>query len=244
MMLDEQRWRQGNEQNLRFQNSHVDWYLPSLIPHARVPVKVNFSVTRSKSVSSISFKTDKALEANWMGPPNRWKASVFSYTVTSKPFLSVQRAQVRPPTPPPAMATLRGLPGRDGRPRLSHSLEAAAANPSLSDMWSADCTDLEAALVDGTTLGCRLNANALGATPRRARKLELTLMFFDVGCVSSSDFWLIDDRWRTSLARVPLGSQTSTEFKNALASDWDFEIPSSPECWVESSITYGGEVSR
>lgn len=41
---------------------------------------------RSNNLSSISFKTDNALEANWMGPPNRANSEVFSYTVTSKPF--------------------------------------------------------------------------------------------------------------------------------------------------------------
>lgn len=105
-----------------------------MIPHVRIPVKVNFSMTRSNRLSSISFSTDRALEANWMGPPNRAKADVFSYTVTSKPALSMQRAAVSPPTPPPAMATLRGRPGRAGRPSRSSS----STDDDDDDIFKAD----------------------------------------------------------------------------------------------------------
>ena len=51
---------------------------PSLMPHARVPVKVKFVMTRSNRPSSIALSVDSALLANWIGPPKRANADVFS----------------------------------------------------------------------------------------------------------------------------------------------------------------------
>ena len=46
---------------------------------------------------------------------------------------------MRPPTPPPAMATLRGLPGRAGRLSSSYSAKAPdATSDRVSDMWRDD----------------------------------------------------------------------------------------------------------
>lgn len=46
---------------------------------------------------------------------------------------------MRPPTPPPAMAILRGLPGRAGRLSSSYSAKAPdATSDRVSDMWRDD----------------------------------------------------------------------------------------------------------
>ena len=56
----------------------------------------------------MALSVESALLANWIGPPKRAYFCVFSYSVTSKPALSMASDVVSPPTPPPAMTTFSG----------------------------------------------------------------------------------------------------------------------------------------
>jgi hypothetical protein len=122
-----------------------------------------------------------------MGPPNLAKAEVFSYTVTSKPFLSMQSAVVSPPTPPPAIATFKGLPARAGTPSSSKSAEAADAKPSISPFSAIRREDFpkDWLVLGCTTLGCTMKAAALEATARTTRhdsEIFILPNNFDNGC--------------------------------------------------------------
>ena len=59
----------------------------------------------------------------------------------------MHKAVVKPPTPPPAMATLSGRPGRAGSPKDSKDSDKTDSADSLSDMRKTDEVVFRAALV-------------------------------------------------------------------------------------------------
>jgi hypothetical protein len=51
--------------------SHHSLRMPSLMPHMRVPVNVNFFIIWLKRLLSMDLTHPSALLASWMGPPKR-----------------------------------------------------------------------------------------------------------------------------------------------------------------------------
>mmetsp|Transcript_21853 Transcript_21853/g.70344 ORF Transcript_21853/g.70344 Transcript_21853/m.70344 type:complete len:249 (-) Transcript_21853:38-784(-) len=118
--------------NLAYHSSRT----PSLIPFVKLPVQVNLSTMSANMPSSIVFISSMAFDASWIGPPNRRNSLVFSKTWTST--CGSRRsafARVNPPTPAPAITTLKGRSAliSSGHASVSAVVVVVAAEAFVSD---------------------------------------------------------------------------------------------------------------